>query len=74
MNKDDLIALLDADWQKACALLMMQIHIEDWQFEFAIEAQFEYLFWHDEWCRLYEPNQKEYWQLLVFTGEFGDYE
>ena len=52
---------------------MMQVHIEDWQFEFAMEAQFEYLYWNDVWCSLYDKNQKEYWKLLESTGEFEEY-
>lgn len=69
-NKKTLIDLLDAEWNKAGALLMMQIHIEDWQFEFAMESQFEYLYWHDEWCRLYIDNEKAYWERRSSTGEF----
>jgi len=73
MTKNDLVTLLDAEWQKSCALLMMQVHIEDWQFEFAMESQFEYLYWNDVWCSLYDKNQKEYWKLLESTGEFEEY-
>ncbi len=73
MKKDDLIALLDAEWQKACALLNMQLDIDGGDFEYAMESQFEYLYWHDEWSRLYVPNQKEYWELLESTGEFEEY-
>jgi len=70
MKKDCLVTFLDAEWQKSCALLMMQVHIEDWQFEFAMEAQLEYLYWNDIAGDLYFKNDNEYWLLRSSTGEF----
>jgi glutathionyl-hydroquinone reductase len=73
MKKDDLIALLDAEWQKSCALLMMQVHIEDWQFEYAMDAQLDYLYWCEIAADLYMKNDDDYWSLRNLTGEFEDY-
>ena len=69
-NKQTLIDFLDAEWQRSCALLMMQVHIEDWQFEFAMDAQLEYLYWNDIARNLYEKNDDAYWELRCSTGEF----
>lgn len=68
--KKDLIALLDAYWQQSCALLMMRVHIEDWQFEYAMEAQLEYLYWDDIAGDLYMKNEDDYWLLRRSTGQF----
>ena len=68
--KQTLADFLDAEWQKACALLMMQVHIEDWQFEYAMDAQLEYLYWCDVCNSIYFVNEDQYWNLRRETGEF----
>lgn len=70
MKKENLIDLLDAYWQQSCALLMMQVHIEDWQFVYAMEAQLEYLYWDDIAGDLYMKYEDNYWNLRRSTGEF----
>ena len=52
MRKETLIDLLAAESSKASALLLMQVGIENEDFEMAIGYQFEYLYWCDEVTRL----------------------
>jgi hypothetical protein len=65
MKQDNsFIGLLDAMWQRQCALLMMQVNIEDDDFERAMEDQFEYLYWMDEVKRLWPKHEDKYFDLI----------
>jgi hypothetical protein len=68
VKNDTLIDLLDAECQRAYALLSMQAYVENEQFEAAMNAQFNYLYWCDEWNRLYPMHIKEYWALRYSLG------
>ena len=68
-KKTTLVDLLDAWWQRQGALLMMQVDIDAGDFDYAMETQFEYLYWSDEWARLYNEHEKEYWQLKEAADE-----
>ena len=65
MKKESLVNLLDAEWQKAHALLTMQLDIENGDFERAMRCQFEYLYWHDEAIRLMKGFRDERWDLVL---------
>lgn len=67
MTKEDdtLIDLLDAMWNRAQSLLMMQIDIEDNDFQCAMENHFEYLYWNDEVSRLLIKHDEAYWGLIL---------
>ena len=69
MSKEDntFIGLLDAMWNRAQSLLMMQIDIEDMDFQCAMENQFEYLYWCDEVKRLLIKHDEAYWDLVFKT-------
>ncbi len=66
-KNESLTTLLDIEWQRSCALLMMQIHIEDWQFEYAIEAQLEFLYLTDKWSHLYKKHSQQYWKFKALA-------
>ena len=64
MKQDNsFIGLLDAMSNKASALLLMQIDVENGDFDYAMENHFEYLYWHDEFQRLYRQHEANYWEL-----------
>ena len=66
MKKESrLVDVLNADWNRAQVLLMMQMHIEDRDYEWAMCYQFQYLYWHDEFNRLYRLHSKEYWGIRM---------
>jgi len=65
MKKEGLVDLLHAEWQRSCALLMMQNSIEEGDYECAVGCQVEYLYWHDEFNRLYRLHSKEYWGIRM---------
>lgn len=64
MKKESaLVKLLDAEWHRSCALVMMQLRIEDEDYEWAMNYQIEYLYWRDEFDELYKRNCDGYWAL-----------
>jgi hypothetical protein len=63
MKKEGLVDLLHAEWQRSCALLMMQNSIEEGDYECAVGCQVEYLYWHDECERLFSKHRVAYWKL-----------
>ncbi len=65
MKKEGLVDLLHAEWQRSCALLMMQNSIEEGDYECAVGCQVEYLYWHTEFIELLEKNHEEYLALRV---------
>ena len=68
MKKEGLVDLLYAEWQRSCALLMMQNSIEAGEFDEAMGHQFEYLYWTDEVERLFLKHSAEYWSLRMVAG------
>ena len=66
-RKETLIDLLSAEWHKSRALLSMQVWIDDGEYEDAMEMQFEYLYWCDEWVRLADKFGSKRWQLLLLV-------
>ncbi len=71
MKKESgMVQLLDAEWHRACALLMVQVSIEAGEFDEAMGCQFEYLYWHDEFLVLLDKHWNKYWALKsVVLGE-----
>lgn len=63
-RKTTLVDLLDAMYNRQGALLMMQVEIEDGDFQYAMENHFEYLYWGDEVTRMWEEHEAEYWDLI----------
>ena len=64
MKKESaLVKLLDAEWHRACALLMTQVSVEAGEFDEAMGCQLEYLYWRDEFDELYKENCDGYWAL-----------
>lgn len=68
MKKETLVDLLDAESNKASALLLMKLDIENGDFVYAMHSQLEYLYWCDEWARLYKKFTAEYWNLKYAAG------
>ena len=62
-KKDTLVDLLDADWNRAAALLTMQQDIEAGDFMLAMESQLHFLYWDDEVNRLLHEFNQPYWDL-----------
>ena len=60
-----LVKLLHAEWHRASALLTMQTAIEEGDYWWAMERQFEYLYWQDKFNRLYRLHSKEYWGIRM---------
>ena len=70
MKKETLMTLLSAEDNRATALTMMQLGINESDFDYAMESQFEYLYWVDECNRLHKRFNSEYWDLrFMATGE-----
>jgi len=66
MKKESgMVQLLDAEWHRSCALLMVQVSIEAGEFDEAMGCQFEYLYWHDEFIELLDEHHNEWWQLKL---------
>jgi hypothetical protein len=59
-----MIDLLDALWNRSGALLAMQLDIENGDFEDAMQAQFDYLYWSDEFIRLFPEHGVAYTDLV----------
>jgi hypothetical protein len=62
-EKETLKDLLQANMQRSIWLFAMQVDIEAGDFERAMVTQFEYLYWADEFYRLYDLHDKAYWDL-----------
>ena len=71
MKKDSkLVQVLKAEYDRAMWLWCAQLCIEHGNFEGAMDAQFEFLYWTDEVARLKETQQNEYWALrFAMFGE-----
>lgn len=67
-KKETLIDLLDAESNKTTALWSMQREIEYANYGEAMHYQFMYLYWCDEWARLYKKFTAEYWNLKYAAG------
>ena len=65
MTQDNsFIGLLDAMCHRQTALLLMQMDIENGDFNYAMENHFEYLYWNDEVKRLFHKHEPKYWELV----------
>lgn len=62
-KKTTLIDLLDAEFNRDNCLLGMALDIENGDFEYAMCAQFDYLYWCDVVEQLYVKHYAEWWAL-----------
>lgn len=60
-----LVKTLHADMHRSILLGAMQVHIEHGEWQEAMEAQLNYLYWNDEFIELLEKNHEEYLALRV---------
>ena len=69
-KKETLEHLLVAEMCRNTALWLVQVSIDKGVYVEAMHHQLQYLYWTDEWMRLYTEHEKEYWDLRRATGEF----
>ena len=60
MEESGLVQLLEAEYHRAYALSMVKRLIEADDADYAMHYQFSYLYWCDEWLRLYKDHGREY--------------
>ena len=64
-KKETLIDLLHAEVQRSVWLYAIQLDVEHSDFEGAMCAQFEYLYWHDECTRLWQKFADDRWRVTL---------
>ncbi len=61
----ELAKLFEAEANRAAHLMCMQIDIVYGGYENAMQSQFWYLYWHDEYIELFDKHHHKYWQLKL---------